>query len=219
METGPHYLNFVSHEVPEGDTRFKCAPPLRGAENRDALWQGLADSLIDSVASDHSPAPPDMKSFEDGDFNAAWGGIAGPIFALTILRTAAVTSVAPFYSLASDICDRTLDFWLSELNTHTYTVEFELATEVLDYYAGLQYNLPATWHGMSTRGLGPEMLAKWFSEAPAKLAGLGDRKGSIALGYDADFVVRDLTCSSRSSAVAARFLVPSSRVFLAKHIW
>ena len=55
--------------------------------------------------------------------------------------------------------------------------------------AALQYNLPATWHGMQQRGLGPELLARWWSQAPAQLAGLQDRKGAIAPGLDADFVV------------------------------
>ena len=54
---------------------------------------------------------------------------------------------------------------------------------------GLQYNLPATWDAMKKRGLGPELLARWWSQAPARLAGLQERKGAIAVGLDADFVV------------------------------
>lgn len=77
VETCPHYLNYVSEDIPEGDTRFKCAPPIRGPENQAALWEGLLAGHIDSLASDHSPAPPDMKLLEAGDFRAAWGGIAG----------------------------------------------------------------------------------------------------------------------------------------------
>jgi allantoinase len=77
VETCPHYLNFVSEEVPRGDTSYKCAPPLRGSANREAIWQGLMDGIVDSVASDHSPSPLDMKKLAEGDFSLAWGGIAG----------------------------------------------------------------------------------------------------------------------------------------------
>ena len=74
-ETCPHYLCFASEDVPDGDTRFKCAPPIRDARHRDALWRGLHDGTLDLVASDHSPCPPALKPA--GDFGKAWGGIAG----------------------------------------------------------------------------------------------------------------------------------------------
>jgi allantoinase len=74
-ETCPHYLTFACEEVADGDTRFKCAPPIREARHRDALWGGLRDGTLDLVASDHSPCPPELKP--SGDFARAWGGIAG----------------------------------------------------------------------------------------------------------------------------------------------
>jgi allantoinase len=74
-ETCPHYLTFASEDVGDGDTRFKCAPPIREARHRDALWRGLRDGVLDLVASDHSPCPPELKPA--GDFANAWGGIAG----------------------------------------------------------------------------------------------------------------------------------------------
>ena len=42
---------------------------------------------------------------------------------------------------------------------------------------------------MRQKGLGPELLAQWWSQAPAKLAGLDKRKGAIKKGFDADFAV------------------------------
>jgi len=75
-ETCPHYLVFSAEEVPDGATQFKCCPPIREAANRERLWSGLADGTIDCVVSDHSPCTPDLKRLEDGDFGAAWGGIA-----------------------------------------------------------------------------------------------------------------------------------------------
>jgi allantoinase len=76
VETCPHYLVLTAEEVPPGATRFKCAPPIREATNRDLLWDGLRDGTIDFVVSDHSPCTPALKHPDDGDFLAAWGGIA-----------------------------------------------------------------------------------------------------------------------------------------------
>lgn len=41
VETCPHYLAFSAEEIPDGDTRFKCAPPIRDASNREKLWEAL----------------------------------------------------------------------------------------------------------------------------------------------------------------------------------
>lgn len=76
VETCPHYLCFAAEEVPDGDPRFKCAPPVRGAANRERLWDGLRAGLIDTIGSDHSPAPPGLKHLDTGDLRRAWGGIA-----------------------------------------------------------------------------------------------------------------------------------------------
>jgi allantoinase len=76
VETCPHYLTFAAEEVPDGATSFKCCPPIREARHREALWAALIDGDIDLVVSDHSPCTPDLKRLDDGDFGAAWGGIA-----------------------------------------------------------------------------------------------------------------------------------------------
>jgi allantoinase len=77
VETCPHYLTFAAEEIPDGATAFKCAPPIRPAENRERLWRGLARGVVDFVASDHSPCLPELKRLESGDFAQAWGGVAG----------------------------------------------------------------------------------------------------------------------------------------------
>jgi allantoinase len=76
VETCPHYLTFTAEEVPDGATQYKCCPPIRAAANRERLWQGLADGLIDAVVSDHSPCTAELKRLDAGDFGAAWGGIS-----------------------------------------------------------------------------------------------------------------------------------------------
>jgi hypothetical protein len=77
VETCPHYLLFESEKVPDGATQFKCAPPIRGAANRARLIEAVLAGDIEIVSSDHSPAPPDMKELDSGDFMKAWGGISG----------------------------------------------------------------------------------------------------------------------------------------------
>jgi allantoinase len=71
-ETCPHYLTLTEDDLATLGARAKCAPPLRRAEEREALWRSIGDVAF--IASDHSPCPPEMKV---GDFTAAWGGIAG----------------------------------------------------------------------------------------------------------------------------------------------
>ncbi|EWM19582.1 allantoinase [Kutzneria sp. 744] len=75
-ETCPHYLCFTAEDIPDGATQFKCCPPIREDANRDALWRGLADGVIDFVVSDHSPCTEDLKRLDTGDFGHAWGGVA-----------------------------------------------------------------------------------------------------------------------------------------------
>jgi allantoinase len=76
VETCPHYLSFTSESIPDGATQFKCCPPIRESANRELLWQGLKDGVIDCIVSDHSPSTPELKRFDIGDFGVAWGGIA-----------------------------------------------------------------------------------------------------------------------------------------------
>ena len=75
-ETCPHYLCFAAESIPDGATEYKCAPPSREQQNREQLWQGLFDGVIDFIITDHSPCTPALKQHEKGDFMAAWGGIA-----------------------------------------------------------------------------------------------------------------------------------------------
>jgi allantoinase len=89
VETCPHYLRFEAEAISRGATQFKCAPPIRGAENRERLWSALKNGTIDLVATDHSPCPPEMKRFAEGNFRTAWGGIPGLSVALPVMCTEA----------------------------------------------------------------------------------------------------------------------------------
>ncbi len=81
-ETAPHYLHFDAEEIADGATWFKCAPPIRERDNRERLFEGLREGLIEMVVSDHSPCLPALKRVDEGDFMQAWGGIAGLQFGL-----------------------------------------------------------------------------------------------------------------------------------------
>ncbi|MFC9919928.1 allantoinase AllB [Agromyces binzhouensis] len=89
VETCPHYLALTAEEVPAGAAAFKCCPPIRGAANRDALWGALEAGVIDTVVSDHSPAPAAVKFAGEGDFAVAWGGIASLQLGLAVVWTEA----------------------------------------------------------------------------------------------------------------------------------
>ncbi len=132
VEACTQYLHFAAEEIPDGATEYKCAPPIRSAENREQLWQALVAGDIDFVVTDHSPCPPEMKHREEGRWDKAWGGIAS-----------------------------------------------------------LGLALPVLWTGMRQRQIGIEKLAEWMASGPARLAGLEGKKGELAPGADADFVVFD----------------------------
>ena len=84
-ETCPHYLHFAAEAVPDRATEYKCAPPIREAENRERLWGGVQGGVIDMVVSDHSPCTPELKRRDEGDFMAAWGGIASLQLTLPVM--------------------------------------------------------------------------------------------------------------------------------------
>ena len=114
-ETGQHYLYFTAEKIKDGRTEYKCAPPIREMENNERLWQALKDGIIDFVATDHSPAPPDMKELQSGDFMKAWGGISSIQFALPVLWTAARRHNCSLNDIAKWLCDKPA--LLPQLNT------------------------------------------------------------------------------------------------------
>ena len=76
-ETAPHYLSLCEDDLQE-DGRFKMNPPLRRAEDRQALIEGLRDGTVDAVATDHAPHSAEEKS----------RGLAGSAMGIVGLETA-----------------------------------------------------------------------------------------------------------------------------------
>lgn len=129
VETCPHYLLFSAETIPDGNTLYKCAPPIREAHNNNLIKQAFGSGLMDFVSSDHSPAPPAIKEIESGNLQKAWGGIAG----LQFLLPASYTSLKEYVSLAQFI--------------------------------------------------------PLITQKPAQFLGVDTKKGSIKVGYDADFTI------------------------------
>lgn len=95
-ETGPHYLTMCDMDLQE-DGRFKMNPPLRSAEDRQALIDGVLDGTIDVIATDHAPHSADEKS--KGLEKSAMG-VVGLETAFAVLYTKLVkTGVITFEKL------------------------------------------------------------------------------------------------------------------------
>lgn len=128
-ETCAHYIYFNAEDIPDANCLYKCAPPIREKGNNDLLKAALKNGILDFIATDHSPAPPDIKELESGNLAKAWGGIAG-----------------------------------------------------------LQFLLPASWTALK-EDMSVEKFIPLLTEQPAKFLEVENRKGKLAVGYDADIVI------------------------------
>ncbi len=73
-ETAPHYFSLTEEALVDYDTNFKINPPLRTAEDVEAVCGGLKDGTIDCIASDHAPHTENEKEIE---FDRAEFGVVG----------------------------------------------------------------------------------------------------------------------------------------------
>lgn len=83
-EATPHHLILTDEAVEGYRTEAKMNPPLRTAEDRDAVRAGLADGTLDTVATDHAPHHYDEK---EAAFTDAPNGIVGLETALGLMLT------------------------------------------------------------------------------------------------------------------------------------
>jgi dihydropyrimidinase len=151
VETRPLYLYLTAERYRDADGGIYVAqPPLRDREDQEALWRGLADGSIDTVASDHAPWTRELKLDPKLDVSRGRPGVAE------------------------------LDTMLPLLYTE----------------------------GVATGRLSLERFVALTATNAAKLFGLYPRKGTIAVGSDADLaiwetgerrVVRDADMFSRAA--------------------
>jgi allantoinase len=89
VETCPHYLLLTEEDVVRLGAPAKCYPILRSEAGRLGLWRNLEEGGIDTVGSDHSPAPPERK--QEADFFEIWGGISGCQHGFQLLISEAIS--------------------------------------------------------------------------------------------------------------------------------
>jgi dihydroorotase len=83
-EVTPHHLVFTDDDLVTYDTNLKVNPPLRSAEDRDALRAGVADGTIDAIATDHAPHAVEEK---EAEFDQSPPGTIGLETALAAVLT------------------------------------------------------------------------------------------------------------------------------------
>jgi allantoinase len=98
VETCPHYLLLSDNDVVRLGAPAKCFPPLRPEGLRQGLWRELESGGVDTIGSDHSPAPPEMK--RSSDFFAIWGGVSGCQHCFELLLSEAIGRRPPDAALA-----------------------------------------------------------------------------------------------------------------------
>jgi allantoinase len=100
-ETCPHYLVLTDDDAERLGVIAKCAPPLRPAAERDALWSALAAESLPMIASDHSPSPAALKDTPNAF--EAWGGIAGAQTLLVLTLDEGERRSVPVTTLAAAV--------------------------------------------------------------------------------------------------------------------
>ncbi|KAL2176586.1 uncharacterized protein P884DRAFT_245045 [Thermothelomyces heterothallicus CBS 202.75] len=181
-ETCFHYLGLASDDIPDGDTRHKCCPPIRAQTNQDKLWDEItdADGCIKTIVSDHSPCTPELKLLPPH------------------LQTAYQEGPRPAVRHADSGIDDAVD-----LLPGAQTPGAAEAKQQGDFFAA--------WGGISSVGLGLPILhttaaeraargdrapsivdiVRMCSQATARQVGLAHRKGGLRAGMDADVCVFD----------------------------
>jgi allantoinase len=88
-ETCPHYLAFTTDDLIRMGSLLKTAPVVKSAQDREALWEGIADGTIDMVSTDHAPAQwPSEK--QTGSIWTDYGGVPGVELLLSFLLSEGV---------------------------------------------------------------------------------------------------------------------------------
>lgn len=95
-ETAPHYLVLDENDLQE-EGRFKMNPPLRSAEDKAALIEGILDGTIDMIATDHAPHSEEEKSrgLEKSPFGIVGLETAFPVMYTHLVKTGVISMEKP----------------------------------------------------------------------------------------------------------------------------
>jgi allantoinase len=167
VETCPHYLLLTDEDVVRLGAVAKCFPILRTEAVRRGLWEEVEQGGVDTIGSDHSPAPPEMKRAED--FFAIWGGISGCQHGFPLMLSEALARAASRIGPTAKQAPGSKGSAETAAATAAVTLPGEGRAEALA--------LPR--------------LAALLAANVAKRFQLDATKGRVAEGLDADFILLD----------------------------
>ena len=105
-EVCPHHLVFCRDDMNRLGAKSKMNPPLRGREDRAALWSALLRGTIDAVVSDHAPCPIEKKEAGAQDIREAWSGVDGIQMILRVLFSEGINRARLSYAKLLRVCSR-----------------------------------------------------------------------------------------------------------------
>lgn len=165
----------------------------------DGLWRALAAGEIDTIGSDHSPSPPELK--EGNDVFAMWGGIAGCQHGFPLMLERALGRA----QLEGKVISVKPPITVEKLAVRMGLMPYELMQDLIRMQvfaaphqaiepgiAAKVCQLRGVAFAMDEGELSWEALASVFAAKPASRFGLSSRKGAIAPGLDADFCLLTL---------------------------
>jgi allantoinase len=165
IETCPHYLFFTEEDMERIGAAAKCAPPLRSKADRDELWSRVLDGSVSIIGSDHSPAPPEMKTSHD--FFRIWGGIAGVQATLAVLLQLGLPLDAIVQRLSTNPANR---FGIANKGSLEVGMDADLAliraNEPFVMDAGLQRHPVSPYTGCRLRGKVVRTLVRGRAPTP-----------------------------------------------------
>ena len=155
VETCPHYLLLDRQDAARIGPAAKCAPPLRSGDTVRRMWDKLLSGEIDTIGSDHSPSPPDLK--QGDDIFAMWGGIAGIQHGLPLMLSRNVSFIP---QISSNVAERfrierkgallpgnDADFFLLEPTDRGIATSDLITRHAISPYIGMKprFAITSTW--------------------------------------------------------------------------
>ena len=194
VETCPQYLLLDESVYDAADyldaARYVCAPPIRGAADRDALWEALKSGEIQTVATDHCSFTLEQKRMGREDFTKIPGGLPGVEDRGVLLYTAGVAAgridEAAMCRLLSENAAKLYGCWPrkgviapgSDADIVIYDPAAEGAITAADHIQNVDYN---PYEGIPARGNIHQVYLRGT---------LAVDRGQVLAGPDGQFIPR-----------------------------